>query len=392
MSSRTMPKHKIPTYIAQTQPGFEAIAAQEIAETLDSAVLRGMRAVADKNGMALFEYAGDPHDLLALRTVEDVFAIVARLPGLPLTADGLRLLRDTAATMPIEPALRVARQLKPGRGGHGRLRFRVVARQVGQAAYRRVDAQQAVERAIAARGDHHWRLAEEGALEFWLTLLPDDSSTTRSKSPARGSRRPAHQAHAGYEALLALRLSDEQMRHRDYKLEHLPASLRPSAAAALVWLTRPAPDDVFLDPMCGAGTILIERAHAGRYALLLGGDTREPALEVARGNVGPRYKPIELRQWDARSLPLDAASITAAAVNLPFGKQIGSAEENRTLYPAVLRELTRVLRPGARLVALTGDRRAFDDALRRTRGLARRAVYPVLVLGQPAGVYVIERV
>jgi 23S rRNA G2445 N2-methylase RlmL len=390
MSPRTTSRQKGATYLAQTQPGFEAIAAQEIADALDGAVLRGTRAVADKNGMALFEYAGDPQDLLELRTVEDIFAVVATLPDLPPNTNALRLLRDTAAAMPLEPALRAARQIKPGRGGHGRLRFRVVARQVGQAAYRRVDAQQAVERAIAARGDHHWRLADEGALEFWLTLLPNRTSA-RPKGPARGSLRPANQDHAGYEALLALRLSDEQMRHRDYKLEHLPASLRPSAAAALAWLTHPAPDDVFLDPMCGAGTILIERAHAGRYALLLGGDTRAQALEVARGNIGPRYKPIELRQWDARALPIDAASISAAAVNLPFGKQIGSTEENRTLYPEVLRELARVLRPGARLVALTGDRRALDDALRRARGLVRRALYPVVVLGQPAGVYLIER-
>jgi tRNA G10 N-methylase Trm11 len=144
--------------------------------------------------------------------------------------------------------------------------------------------------------------------------------------------------------------------------------------------------------MCGAGTILIERAHAGRYAQLLGGDIRAEALVVARANVGLRYKPIELSEWDARDLPLDAGSISAAAVNLPFGKQIGSAEENRSLYPTALRELERVLRPGARLVALSGDRRALDEALRRARGLARRQVYPVLVLGQAAGVYVIERV
>ena len=361
-----MPKRTLPTYIAHTQPGFEAIAAEEIAEKLAGATLRGTRTVADKNGMALFEYEGDPSDLLVLRSAEDLFVVVAMLPRLPPTAAALGHLRNTAATTPIEPALQLARQIKPGRGGHGRLRFRVVARQVGQAAYRRVDAQVAVERAIAARSDHRWRLAEEGALEFWLTLLPN-------------------------EALLALRLSDAQMRHRDYKLEHLPASLRPSAAAALVWLTHPAPDDVFLDPMCGAGTILIERAHAGRYALLLGGDLREQALEVARGNIGSRYKPIELRRWDARELPIDAASITAAAVNLPFGKQIGSAEENRVLYPRFLREITRVLRPGARLVALSGDRGALDDALRRVHDLKRRALYPVQVLGRPAGIYVAER-
>ncbi len=360
-------KSKRPTYLVQTQPGFEAIAAEEIAGRLDGAFLRGTRAVADKNGMVLFEYAGDVRDLLALRTIEDLFVVVAALPKPPPTIAALRLLKDTAAAMPVEPGLQIARQIVPGRGGRGKLRFRVVARQVGRAAYRRVDAQRAVERAIAARADHQWRLEQEGALEFWLTLLPD-------------------------EALLALRLSDEQMRHRDYKLEHLPASLRPTAAAALVWLTRPADDDVFLDPMCGAGTILIERAHAGRYAQLLGGDAREQAVAVTLANIGPRYKPIEVRHWDARKLPLDSASISAAAVNLPFGVQFGSIEENRMLYPAFLREAARVLRPGARLAALTGDTRTFDESLRRASGLARRAFYPVRVLGRPAGVYLAERI
>ena len=224
-----------------------------------------------------------------------------------------------------------------------------------------------MEQGIAARGDHRWRLAEEGGLEFWLTLL-------------RG------------EGFLALRLSDEGMRHRDYRREHLPASLRPSAAAAMVWLTRPSAEDVFLDPMCGAGTILIERACAGRYALLLGGDVRQEAVAATLSNVGPRYKPIEVRRWDARQLPLDGGSVSAAAVNLPFGRQLGTPEENLTLYPAFLREAARVLRPKARLVALTGDARAFEQGLRGCAGLARRETRRVQILGQRAQVYVIERV
>jgi len=181
------------------------------------------------------------------------------------------------------------------------------------------------------------------------------------------------------------------MRHRDYKLEHLPASLRPSAAAALAWLTRPADDDVFLDPMCGAGTILIERAQIGRYRQLLGGDERPEAVAIALANIGPRYKPIDVREWDARRLPLDAGSVSALAVNLPFGRRLGSPEDNRALYPAFLREAARVLRPGARLVALTGDRQTFAESLRRASLLARRSSYPVTVLGQPASVYVVER-
>ncbi len=362
-------------YIAQTQPGFEAIAADEIARSLEDAVVRGTRTVADKNGMVLFEYPGEVEDLLALRTIEDLFFLVMTLPELPPTREALRQLEAaTARATAVEAGLHLVRKLRPGRGGHGKLHFRVIARQVGQAAYRRVDAQRIIERAIEGRADHKWRLDEEGGLEFWLTLLSDG---------AVGSGRS--------EALLALRLSDERMRHREYKLEHLPASLRPAPAAALVWLTQPADDDVFLDPMCGAGTLLIERAYAGRYRQLLGGDAREEAVAVALSNIGSRYKPIEVRRWDARDLPLDAASATAAAVNLPFGRQIGTIEGNRALYPAVLRETARVLRPGSRLVALTGDTRTFVEALRRVKGLERRAEYPVVVLGQPARVYVVER-
>lgn len=361
-------RRETPLLIAQTQPGFEAIAGQEIARRLDGAVVRGTRTVGDKNGMVLFDYAGEARDLFALRTVEDLFVVVAELPDVPSTREGLRALEAAAARAAgVQAGLDLARRVAPGRGGRGGVRFRVVARQVGRAAYRRGDAQKAVEQGIAARGDHRWRLMEEGGLEFWLTLLPG-------------------------EGFLALRLSDERTRHREYRREHLPASLRPSAAAALVWLTRPAPEDVFLDPMCGVGTVLIERACAGRYALLLGGDARPEAVSATLVNVGPRYKPIEVRCWDARRLPLDGGSVSAIAVNLPFGKQVGTPEDNLTLYPAFLREAARVLRPGGRLVALTGDARAFEQAVRYGAGLARRETHRVQVLGQRAQVYAVERV
>lgn len=354
-------------FLAHTLPGFEAIASDEIVKALEGARLRGTRSVAEKNSMVLFDYAGDAEDLLALRTVEDVFAIVATLDHPPPTRAALQLLETAGLrATTIEPALALQRQLAPGRGGKGKLRFRVIARQVGTALYRRVDAQKALERGLAQRGDHRWQVVEDGGIEFWLTLLPN-------------------------EAIVALRLSDERMRQREYKLEHMPGSLRPSAAAALAWLTEPTPGDVFLDPMCGAGTILIERAHMGRYQQLLGGDANPEAVDLTLGNIGPRYKPIEVQHWDARALPLDAGSVSAAAVNLPFGKQIGSVAENRQLYPAFLREAVRVLRPGAPLVVLTGDRHTLEESLRRANMLARRRVFPVLVLGQPASVYVIER-
>jgi 23S rRNA G2445 N2-methylase RlmL len=317
--------------------------------------------------MVFFTYDGEPEELLTLRTIEDLFVVLAESKEFPPTYAALRALRERVEQAALDGPVALARRLKPGRGGQGKLRFRVVARMVGQPHFRRVDAQEAVEKGMLARSDRRWALVEEGGLELWLTLTPGA-------------------------VLLALRLSDETLRHRSYKVEHLAASLRPAAAAAMVRLTKPNDHDIFLDPMCGAGTLLIERALAWRYKKLLGGDEDPEAVATALANIGPRYKPIEVQEWDATSLPIDAGSVRAVAVNLPFGRQIGSPEENRQLYPAFMREMGRVMRPGARLVTLTGDIRALDEALQRERALVPKLFYPVTVLGAPARINVFERV
>ena len=171
---------------------------------------------------------------------------------------------------------------------------------VGEREFRRVDLQHAVERGVLERGDHTWRLVDDNAdVEIWATMFPDD-------------------------ILLAIRLSDERMRHRDYKVAHMPGSLRPAVAAALGWLSQPADDDVVLDPLCGAGTVLIERAQIGRYKLLMGSDHDSEALAAARTNVGPRYKPLELHPWDAVAIPLPDASVNKVITNLPWGIRHGS--------------------------------------------------------------------
>jgi tRNA (guanine6-N2)-methyltransferase len=309
-------------------------------------------------------FSGTIEELRALRLAEDLFRVLCHLHDLPASSEALRRLERAARDAPIDPSL--ARGLVQSRRAGGGRPFRVVARQIGRAPYRRDQIAAAVARGVLSRTDGPWRAVAEGGLEFWVTAWPG-------------------------EALLALRLTDRSARHREYKLAHLPASLRPSAAAAMVRLTRPAPEDVFLDPMCGAGTLLIERAEAGRYRLLLGGDRDPEAVAATRTNVGRRYQPIEIRSWDATDLPLDAVSVTALATNLPFGTRIGDREANRRLYPAFLREAARVLRPGARLVTLTGDPITLDAALRGRQEFGGKERYTVAVLGHPARIDVLER-
>ena len=187
------------------------------------------------------------------------------------------------------------------------------------------------------------------------------------------------------------------MRHRYKKKVELPASLRPSMAAAMVQLTNPQPGDVFLDPLCGSGTILLERMHAGPYNKILGGDFEETRVEATRQNLPKRRKgrkkhTLSVRQWDARNLPLEDGSIDKVATNLPFGKQIGSRKDLEALYGAVFSELARVVVPDGRIVMLSSEYDLIKQLMREQPDLEILSGYSVATKGVWGRIYVVRRI
>jgi 23S rRNA G2445 N2-methylase RlmL len=243
----------------------------------------------------------------------------------------------------------------------------VVSQKAGSHEFRRVDAGQAVIDALHRVLPRSMRqVKDEADIEFWLWL-------------------------GGSEALIGMRLSDATMRHRSYKREHLPASLRPTVGAAMSWLARPTPQDIVLDPLCGAGTIVIERCLLAPVHQALGGDIRDEAVAVARRNARSAGVSASWHTWDARALPLDASSVTRIVTNLPFGKQIGSRETNFDLYTALIQEFSRVVTTDGLLVALTSEDRLWDMVLRDHGWRVTKKVV-LVVLGQPASIFVAEQV
>jgi tRNA (guanine6-N2)-methyltransferase len=356
-------------YYAHTMPGLETVAWTEIQKRLDQAVFEAFKQMPGKNGLVLFKYAGQPIDLFKLRTTEDIFFLIAHIP----VQWGYQGLAQ------IYQALSSNRFLGTGLSVHNRARhtdnrrkpehtFRVVSRMTGHNhPYRRIDLERTVEKGIQKRLGSKWHVVAEGEhIEIWANLV-------------------------GLDFICGLRLSDASMRHRDYKIAHIAASLRPSVAASLVWLTNPHASDVFLDPMCGAGTLLVERGTIERHTLLLGGDADSAALQAATQNIGPKHKPRQLIQWDACRLPLSSGSVDKVAVNLPFGKKIGSQRENVSLYRAFFREVDRLLSTKGRAVVLSSETELIKDTLREIRGLQIVRGYSARILGQKARIYLIER-
>ncbi|MBO9340213.1 MAG: RNA methyltransferase [Chloroflexus sp.] len=351
-------------YILQTLPGLAPLTWREVEQTIRPTADRpaprqlGVRGVPARNDLILLDHRGSIRSLMALRTIEDVFVVAAR--GFKIAPDQRGLRQIHAATRneeTIKPALELWQRLN-GKKRNGR--FRVVTRMVGKHNFHRYEVGRAVADAIRDGWPGHWQLVDEEAeLEVWATLLEQ-------------------------ELIIAIRLTDSSMRQRE-KVAHLPASLRPALAAAMVMLTHPEADDVFLDPMAGAGTLLLERAAAGPFTTLYGGDISPAAVTAMNANLRHVRGHVVIRRWNAIRLPLPDASVNKVAVNLPFGNQIGEGEDLGELYRDVLYHIARVLKPGGRLVTLVADQQLLDKVRAQAAPVLRPvARHRVFVLGQRA--------
>jgi len=342
-------------YYCQTLPGLEGIAAEEIA-----AALPGARLEDSRPGAVYFAWRGHPAALLRLGTAEDVFALVAR-GDVELGRGGLAQAEALVSAAPgLIDGVNALRLVRPHKVRQVTFRV-VVQRLAGRHEYVRQELGRRVGQAVARRCSRWKRVEEDATLELWV--LQRGADTT-----------------------IGVRLSDRTMRHRTYRRANLPGALRPVLARAMVLRSQPAADDVFLDPMCGTGTILIERGEHSRYHYLLGGDVSPQALTAARANIGRRYRPIGLQRWDATRLPLGAGSVSRIVCNLPFGRRFGAVESLPEFHRRFLGEARRVLRAGGLLVLLSGQVHSLPRLLEGQEGLVLRRVEPVLVLGQRAAI------
>lgn len=125
------------------------------------------------------------------------------------------------------------------------------------------------------------------------------------------------------------------------------------------------PGERFLDVGCGTGHLLAAAARRG--AETVGVDLSEEGVRVARG-VSPRSTVLVAR---GESLPFPEASFDCVAA-------AGSLEHFLDI-PRGLAEMSRVLRPGGRLLVVVPNARYFLAAFGRKLGTEQRAVRETLL-------------
>ncbi|MBA3947437.1 MAG: methyltransferase domain-containing protein [Herpetosiphonaceae bacterium] len=296
--------------------------------------------------------------LLQLRTVDDVFVQAATWQGIGRPRSTLPTLVQLAGDLDLRPAAAVCSQLRPLATPPT---FSVTASFVGKRNYSTEEIKLAL--AEGLEGFHGWEYRSDDAeADLNVRIFLDHE-----------------------QAVVGVRLGKTPLHERPYKQIHIPGSLKPPVAAALLALAEIKPGLRVLDPCCGGGTIVIEAALAGASAQ--GGDNDPAAVQAAQSNAQAAGITPMIERWDAQSLPLADASIDCIVSNLPWGRQIILDAALATFYRRVLGEMRRVLVPGGRIVVLSGT-----PDLINLPALQRVAEIEISLFGQTPTVIVLQAV
>jgi tRNA (guanine10-N2)-dimethyltransferase len=273
-----------------------------------------------------FEVVASRPGLLRLRAGEAaVRAVAAR--SLMLGYCGLELAH--CERLEEEAILRACRDADPGRLLKPGDRFAVRVRRIFGAGghLRSPDLERAIG-ALIASGSSGAKVDLERPDRLFLGVISEDGFTfglAMAKGDAKSS-------------------SGREPRRRPF---FHPSTMPPKLARCMVNLSRARAGEVFLDPFCGAGGILLEAASIGCDAI--GSDLDPRMVRGAKANLEHFNMPyIGLVRSDAALLPIRGAR--AIATDPPYGRRAPSLKKDlHEILPGFIPRARDALSPGGHL-------------------------------------------
>lgn len=302
-------------YMSTMLAGLENIIVDEIRSKISD-----VQIVEKQRGKVFFRSRQPLQNIMSLRSIDNLFIFISKFSVGPHKIH-LKELEEKMRVIDVSKAVDLSKV------SNRNVSFTINSSRSGKQTFSRFDLSEAASRGLL-RQFPEWKIGtpEDHLLEFRLDLIDE-------------------------QAIFCYRLTNSTFRFRGKQRLFSKAALRPSIAHALIWHSQPQKDECFLDPFCGSGTILAERAFYP-FGQLLGGDISEEVAEIAKNNV-PNLDNLVISQWDARELPLDAGSVDVVVSNLPFGEQILNPNEIYDLYLKFMKQLKRILKPGGHAILMT---------------------------------------
>ncbi len=350
MANKTRRARTLSVYV-ETVPGLEEVAWIEVRRRFPKARFSELLFARDERGIALFDVTAAPDDLFKLRTIESVFLTGAFLSKTTRGYRDLHRLREELVSSgdfggAVNSFVRYRRR-QPNS-------YRLLVRTYGKHEYNRQDVRRAVVQAVDQLYPQWERVQDDPDLEIWANVLGSSILLGLRLPPPSGWPPPA------------------------------PAGALPgSVAEALVLLSEPRPDDIFLDPF-SSGAARVRSAQPAR--LVLDGFQSPPVRPPTNRN-NDNAAPLARVQVDAAHLPLAAGAVNKIVTRFPPSP----ADQITRQYNEWLLELQRVLRPGGDAVVLTRAFEQFKNAIRQTPRLEIRSGFSVTVSGEWGRIYLLQR-
>ncbi|MBB6018117.1 methyltransferase domain-containing protein [Deinococcus radiopugnans] len=225
------------------------------------------------------------------------------------------------------------------------------------------------------------RLAEELETALGLSHRPEDGQLLiRLRPEADGP---------GWEVLA--RTTPRPLSARPWRVCNMHGGLNATLAYATHKLAGQRDVDRIFNPMCGSGTLLIERDLLGPSDALVGVDIEQSSVDCARTNIQAAGRDIEVARIDALHTDLPARSFDLIVADLPWGDAIGTHGGNSALYPAFLQEMHRLLSRQGRMAVITHEIRLFEGLLTGSAQWNARELLQVASGGHNPKVYLLNR-
>lgn len=219
-------------------------------------------------------------------------------------------------------------------------------------------------------------LADDWSGLIYLTLRRERLSKRNIDDPGCGVLRPSisyslcfiamsyylasHQSNCDETLMLK---EDEEINYIKNTEKKIANSIDP------INITNTITKTLWMDPMCGAGTIPIEGAKNWPNTQWLCGDISNNTIKRCQHNVeeAKLQSSISVNRWDATSLPIPNTYVDVITTDLPFGKRHGNHQLNHKIYPEFLKECVRVLKVGGILLLLTTEKKLMNRLLQQQK-------------------------
>ena len=177
--------------------GLENLARQELNSRFGDT--KDFKIILRKPQRIVFQYTGNPKDLLSIRSAEHLFLVVRHISKITRSRSSLTSIRHSLTRFNFEEVMVACRQV--GLRIKKRVQFRVITRMAGFRNFQKRDLQLVVERVLIERG---WKLTDSNTgLDVWNEVYGDD-------------------------AYISIRLSTPDFAQRSRKLVSLSDSIKPT--------------------------------------------------------------------------------------------------------------------------------------------------------------------